>query len=795
MLAFVAKLVASYLRYITLVVGYEGKNRAGDATRYHETGHELALWWLNKGPDPNLPNYRRTNFVYWFDGVVQTIVGNDFLAGFFVFGLLAVAGSYMWYRAAADVVPILDKRLYFLFIMFAPSIIFWPSSVGKEALMQLGIGALSLGLARLVQRRIFAGLLICAPAGWLVWVVRPHLLAIVAVAGGFAYLVGRVKSSRGGILLSRPLGIIVIAILVGFTVSQGAEYLGLEDFSLNSIEQTLDEQTERTSQGGSKFDPGDNSLNPIDLPASPHDGARASVPVGSRELVPAARVTRVDVVGGLDRRAVQFGARHRSETRRRMPFLLYGWLLVLLYCAAYAAFANFGLLVRQRSLVFPALLLLLAVDPVLAARAERRAMEEAEAAAAGWRCRRTRWCSRVRLRCSRRSRRRPRRSTRCAARRPAWSSSSITGSAPVRGSRSTCRSSVFDAQMAWLAATGRVVTLDAALDLLAAPPPPTDGPTDGDETRIVVTFDDGTADFADHAVPVLARHGIPATLYAATAFIDEGVAFPDDGGPVSWAALRDAQSTGLVDIGSHTHSHRLLDRLPPDEVDDELDRSIDLIAEHVGRAPRDFAYPKALLGSPAAERAVRVRFRSAAIAGTRANPYAASDPYRLCAVARAGERRRSAGSSTRRAAAWRSRTMLRRLAEPPAVLGGRHVTRPRSGPRRRGARPVVAHVTTTDMSLELLLGPQLEALAASRVRDRRCCRRRDRTSTRSRRAACGTSRSSTRRGAWRPSRTHARCSSSSLGSVRCGLRSCTRTTRSPACTAGSPLAWRGYPSS
>ena len=66
-----------------------------------------------------------------------------------------------------------------------------------------------------------------------------------------------------------------------------------------------------------------------------------------------------------------------------MPFLLYGWLLMLLYCAAYAAFANFGLLVRQRSLVFPALLLLLAVDPVLAARAERRAMEEAEAAARG----------------------------------------------------------------------------------------------------------------------------------------------------------------------------------------------------------------------------------------------------------------------------------------------------------------------------------------------------------------------------------------------------------------------------
>jgi peptidoglycan/xylan/chitin deacetylase (PgdA/CDA1 family) len=182
----------------------------------------------------------------------------------------------------------------------------------------------------------------------------------------------------------------------------------------------------------------------------------------------------------------------------------------------------------------------------------------------------------------------------------------------------------FDEQMAWLAATGKVVTLAAALDALAAP-----GRGDAEETKVVVTFDDGTADFADHAVPVLERHRIPATLYAATECIDRGIAFPDDGTPLSWAALRDVCASGWVDVGSHTHRHRLLDRLPEAEVDDELDRSIALIGEHVGRAPRDFAYPKALLGSPAAERAVRARFRSAAVAGTRPNPIGATDPYRL----------------------------------------------------------------------------------------------------------------------------------------------------------------------
>jgi hypothetical protein len=61
----------------------------------------------------------------------------------------------------------------------------------------------------------------------------------------------------------------------------------------------------------------------------------------------------------------------------------------------------------------------------------------------------------------------------------------------------------------------------------------------------------------------------------------------------------------------------------------ELDRSIELITEHVGRAPQHFAYPKAVMGSAAADAAIRERFASAAVAGTRVNEYGHTDPYRL----------------------------------------------------------------------------------------------------------------------------------------------------------------------
>lgn len=182
---------------------------------------------------------------------------------------------------------------------------------------------------------------------------------------------------------------------------------------------------------------------------------------------------------------------------------------------------------------------------------------------------------------------------------------------------------VFERQMATLAARHRVMGYDDAVDAVAGPPPP------GGGDAVTVTFDDGTADFVDVALPVLVRHRVPAVLFVATAFVEESRPFPGDGTPLSWAALADALTTGLVTIGSHTHRHRLLDRLPPAETAAELDRSVALVEDRLGVTPRHFAYPKAVPGGAAAAAEVRRRFRSAALAGTRANRYGATDPYRL----------------------------------------------------------------------------------------------------------------------------------------------------------------------
>jgi peptidoglycan/xylan/chitin deacetylase (PgdA/CDA1 family) len=179
---------------------------------------------------------------------------------------------------------------------------------------------------------------------------------------------------------------------------------------------------------------------------------------------------------------------------------------------------------------------------------------------------------------------------------------------------------LFDQQMAEIA--HRTTTIDDALDALAGGRVPT-------ERDIVVTFDDGTADFVDCALPVLVRHDVPALVYVATDFIETGREFPGGAPPMSWAALREAASSGIVTVGSHTDGHRLLDRVDGPTTARELDRSIDLIGDRLSLPVGHFAYPKALAPSPGADAEVRRRFRSAALGGTMANAYGRTDPYRL----------------------------------------------------------------------------------------------------------------------------------------------------------------------
>ena len=181
----------------------------------------------------------------------------------------------------------------------------------------------------------------------------------------------------------------------------------------------------------------------------------------------------------------------------------------------------------------------------------------------------------------------------------------------------------FQAQMAELVDSHRVLSLDAALAEYSAGAPAEPEPC------VVLTFDDGTADFADDVLAVLDEFDLPATVYVATEPVINGERWPDGAAPLSEAALAEVAGHPLVTVGCHTHAHLLLDREPASVVEADLDRSIELLAELTGSTPGHFAYPKALAPSAENDVLIRDRFASAAVAGTRPNRPGRTDPYRL----------------------------------------------------------------------------------------------------------------------------------------------------------------------
>lgn len=127
-------------------------------------------------------------------------------------------------------------------------------------------------------------------------------------------------------------------------------------------------------------------------------------------------------------------------------------------------------------------------------------------------------------------------------------------------------------QLAWLARCGlRGVSVR---ELLAARP----------RRRLVgLTFDDGYADFLEHAVPALKRHGFTATVYVVADRIGTANDWDrDEGGPVKPLLDRDgvlACAQAGMEIGSHGMLHVKVTKADPQAAAREITESRELLGD------------------------------------------------------------------------------------------------------------------------------------------------------------------------------------------------------------------------
>jgi peptidoglycan/xylan/chitin deacetylase (PgdA/CDA1 family) len=113
------------------------------------------------------------------------------------------------------------------------------------------------------------------------------------------------------------------------------------------------------------------------------------------------------------------------------------------------------------------------------------------------------------------------------------------------------------------------------------------------EHPIVLTFDDGYADFIEEAFPILMQHRFPATVFATTGWLNDAGVHAAGTPPdrmLSWAQLAELSAAG-VEIGAHSHSHAQLDQISERRLRAELADSKHLLEDRLGHAIGSLAYP------------------------------------------------------------------------------------------------------------------------------------------------------------------------------------------------------------
>jgi peptidoglycan/xylan/chitin deacetylase (PgdA/CDA1 family) len=136
------------------------------------------------------------------------------------------------------------------------------------------------------------------------------------------------------------------------------------------------------------------------------------------------------------------------------------------------------------------------------------------------------------------------------------------------------------------------------------------------ERPIAITFDDGMADFAEHAWPALRARELTATMYVVAGSIGGEVDWLDDLGDHPPAMLTADEIRALdadgCEIGAHSMTHPELDTLRRRPIGDEVELSRRELSTIVGRPVRSFAYPHGYHDRRVKDAVVRAGYDSAA---------------------------------------------------------------------------------------------------------------------------------------------------------------------------------------
>jgi hypothetical protein len=341
----ILRLVGSQLYYYlsTAVYGF------GDFSIYYFAGQAWGDALLEGTVDqlrsPYLTNWCCTGFTVRLTGLLLILIGPSFNGAFLLFSIVGYGGIVALAIAFSRALPDAPYHRYLAWIVFFPSLWYWPAALGKDALILAGVGLAVLGF---VGRRRRTGWL-CLSAGLAaIFVIRPQVAVVVIVAMGLAFWMSGEFSWNTKRVFQ---GLTLVAAGIVITVL-ASDSLGVQIYSVEEVTEYLDSRSTANSYGGSAVEAGGllGIINVLFRPFIWEGGGLVSV-------LAASEITALWAFALWRRREIV--AFFRDNRKNRL--ILFSLIFIVLYVVLTGmALGNLGLIARQRVHVFPFLLMFFA---------------------------------------------------------------------------------------------------------------------------------------------------------------------------------------------------------------------------------------------------------------------------------------------------------------------------------------------------------------------------------------------------------------------------------------------------
>ncbi len=346
-LGFLAKIAGTFARYYMVLFLYG----AGDSLRYYSTAVRLAEQW-REGQIPALTGDGSlgTQVVEAATGGLFAIATPSLLGGFVIFAIISYLGQLGLYAAFRRWAQPHQLKPYAFLVFFLPTYAFWPSSIGKDALIVLALGIGAYSVARLLENFELRWVLPVGLSLLGLGLVRIHIAALVAIALVGAVIVSKLRIGAGFLARGRKfITFAGAAAAVVLAITLIPDIVGLELSSAGDIVPFTDEITRRTSEDGTVAS-GNPVRSIVDVPEAvtlvlfrPFVFEATEV----QHLLAAAETTLVLLLT-----IWKLPAMIRNWRQwRRNGYLVFCTLYVLGFAVAFSVVRNLGIIARQRGQV------------------------------------------------------------------------------------------------------------------------------------------------------------------------------------------------------------------------------------------------------------------------------------------------------------------------------------------------------------------------------------------------------------------------------------------------------------